>query len=120
MLVGVPKEIKTHEYRVGLTPASVREYLQRGHKVVVETGAGNGIGASDDNYRHAGAEIVKTAAAVFKAADMIVKVKEPQLEECAELHEGQILFPKVLFISAEDQARFPETLQAQWNLPCGR
>ncbi|MBS0536719.1 MAG: alanine dehydrogenase [Proteobacteria bacterium] len=92
MLVGVPSEIKTHEYRVGLTPASVREYVQRGHKVLVQTGAGGGIGASDDVYRQAGAEIAKSAAEVFKAADMIVKVKEPQLDECAQLREGQILF----------------------------
>lgn len=92
MLVGVPSEIKTHEYRVGLTPASVREYVQRGHKVLVQSGAGAGIGASDDMYCHAGAEIAKTAADVFKSADMIVKVKEPQLEECAQLRDGQILF----------------------------
>lgn len=92
MLVGVPKEIKTHEYRVGLTPASVREYVQRGHKVLVQSDAGGGIGASDDDYRRHGADIAKTAAEVFKAADMIVKVKEPQLDECAQLREGQILF----------------------------
>ena len=92
MLVGVPSEIKTHEYRVGLTPASVREYVQRGHKVLVQSGAGDGIGAADDVYRHAGADIAKSAVEVFKAADMIVKVKEPQLDECAQLREGQILF----------------------------
>ncbi|HWK95549.1 MAG TPA: alanine dehydrogenase [Pseudolabrys sp.] len=92
MLVGVPSEIKTHEYRVGLTPASVREYVQRGHEVLVQSGAGAGIGASDDTYRQAGADIAKTAAEVFKSADMVVKVKEPQLEECAQLREGQILF----------------------------
>lgn len=92
MLVGVPKEIKTHEYRVGLTPASVREYAQRGHKVLIESGAGAGIGASDDDYRRAGADIAKSAAEVFKAADMIVKVKEPQLQECEQLRDGQILF----------------------------
>ncbi|RDV04540.1 alanine dehydrogenase [Undibacter mobilis] len=92
MLVGVPKEIKTHEYRVGLTPAAVREYVQRGHKVLVQSGAGAGIGASDDIYRQAGADIAKTAQDVFKSADMVVKVKEPQLEECAQLREGQILF----------------------------
>jgi alanine dehydrogenase len=92
MLVGVPSEIKTHEYRVGLTPASVREYVQRGHKVLVQSGAGDGIGASDDVYRQAGAEIAKSAVEVFRAADMIVKVKEPQLDECAQLREGQILF----------------------------
>ena len=92
MLVGVPSEIKTHEYRVGLTPASVREYVQRGHKVLVQSGAGDGIGAADDVYRQAGADIAQSAAEVFKAADMIVKVKEPQLDECAQLREGQILF----------------------------
>jgi len=92
VLVGVPSEIKTHEYRVGLTPASVREYVQRGHEVLVQSGAGAGIGASDDTYRQAGADIAKTAAEVFKSADMVVKVKEPQLEECAQLREGQILF----------------------------
>lgn len=92
MLVGVPKEIKTHEYRVGLTPASVREYVQRDHKVLVQSGAGGGIGATDDDYRRAGADIAQSAAEVFKAADMIVKVKEPQLDECAQLREGQILF----------------------------
>lgn len=92
MLVGVPSEIKTHEYRVGLTPASVREYVQRGHKVLVQSGAGAGIGAGDDLYRQAGADIAPSAAEVFKSADMIVKVKEPQLEECAQLREGQILF----------------------------
>lgn len=92
MLVGVPSEIKTHEYRVGLTPASVREYVQRGHKVLVQSGAGDGIGAADDVYRQAGADIVQSAAEVFKAADMIVKVKEPQLDECAQLRDGQILF----------------------------
>ena len=92
MLVGVPSEIKTHEYRVGLTPASVREYVQRGHKVLVQSGAGAGIGASDENYRQAGADIAKSAADIFKSADMVVKVKEPQLAECAQLREGQILF----------------------------
>jgi alanine dehydrogenase len=92
MLVGVPSEIKTHEYRVGLTPASVREYVQRGHKVLVQSGAGDGIGAADDVYRQAGADIAQSAAEVFKAADMIVKVKEPQLDECAQLRQGQILF----------------------------
>jgi len=92
MLVGVPKEIKTHEYRVGLTPASVREYVQRGHKVLVQKGAGEGSGAGDEAYRQAGAGIAATAAEVFKTADMIVKVKEPQLEECGQLREGQLLF----------------------------
>ncbi|MCW5691964.1 MAG: alanine dehydrogenase [Pseudolabrys sp.] len=92
MLVGVPSEIKTHEYRVGLTPASVREYAQRGHQVLVQSGAGDGIGAADDVYQQAGASIANSAEEVFKKADMIVKVKEPQLDECAQLREGQILF----------------------------
>ncbi|ALJ14752.1 alanine dehydrogenase [Sphingopyxis macrogoltabida] len=92
MLLGVPKEIKTHEYRVGLTPGSVREYVARGHDVLVETGAGLGIGADDDVYRAAGATIAADAAEVFKRAEMVVKVKEPQPSEWVQLREGQILF----------------------------
>ena len=92
MLVGCPKEIKNHEYRVGLTPASVREYVAHGHQVIVETGAGAGIGAGDDAYRAAGATIVPDAATVFARADMIVKVKEPQPSEWAQLREGQLLY----------------------------
>jgi len=92
MRIGVPREIKTHEYRVGLAPASVREMVHHGHGVVVETGAGMGMGASDDAYRAAGAEVAPDAAAVFAQADMIVKVKEPQPQECAMLREGQIIF----------------------------
>jgi alanine dehydrogenase len=92
MRVGVPKEIKVHEYRVGLTPGAVREYLAAGHDVVVETDAGGGIGATDETYRKAGAVIADTAAEVFKTCDMIVKVKEPQPREWTQLREGQILF----------------------------
>ena len=92
MLVGVPKEIKNHEYRVGLTPASVVELVARGHRVMVEMGAGVGIDFSDDEYLAAGAEMVASAAEVFAAADMIVKVKEPQPAECAMLRDGQILY----------------------------
>ncbi|WP_174801918.1 alanine dehydrogenase [Martelella limonii] len=92
MLVGCPKEIKNHEYRVGLTPASVREYVAHGHKVIVETGAGAGIGQGDDAYRAAGAAIAPDAATVFQRADMIVKVKEPQPSEWAQLREGQMLY----------------------------
>jgi alanine dehydrogenase len=92
MLVGVPKEIKTHEYRVGLTTGSVSELVHHGHQVIVETQAGGGIGLSDEMYRRAGAEIVATAAEVFARADMIVKVKEPQPHECRMLREGQVLF----------------------------
>ena len=92
MLVGVPKEIKNHEYRVGLVPASVRELIHHGHKVLVETKAGEGIGFTDDDYRAAGAAIAGSAADVFAKAEMIVKVKEPQPSEVARLREGQILF----------------------------
>ncbi|MEL0111692.1 MAG: alanine dehydrogenase [Rickettsiales bacterium] len=92
MKVGTVKEIKTHEYRVGLVPASVRELVHHGHQVIVETDCGAGIGFDDDAYRQAGAEVLPAAAEVFAAADMIVKVKEPQPVECAMLREGQILF----------------------------
>jgi alanine dehydrogenase len=92
MHIGVPKEIKNHEYRVGLTPSSVREIVAHGHKVSIETGAGGGIGASDDAYKTAGAQVLSSAGAVFAAADMIVKVKEPQAAERAMLRDGQILF----------------------------
>lgn len=92
MLVGVPKEIKTLEFRVGLTTGSVEELVHHGHQVIVQAGAGEGIGLSDDDYRAAGAEIVATAAQIFGRADMVVKVKEPQPEECAMLREGQVLF----------------------------
>jgi alanine dehydrogenase len=92
MLIGVPKEIKAQEFRVGLTPSSVRELVHYGHKVMVETGAGNGIGFDDATYRAAGAEIAPNAAKIFEAADMIVKVKEPQPGECRMLREGQLLF----------------------------
>ncbi|MEH6812164.1 MAG: FAD-dependent oxidoreductase, partial [Motiliproteus sp.] len=92
MLIGIPQEIKNHEYRVGMVPASVQELTSRGHKVVVETSAGNGIGFSDDDYREAGASIVDTAAEVFAQAEMIVKVKEPQAIERKMLRPGQLLF----------------------------
>ena len=92
MLIGVPKEIKNHEYRVGLTPASVMELVARGHRVMVESDAGTAIDFSNQEYSSAGAEIVDTAAEVFAVADMIVKVKEPQPAECAMLRPGQILY----------------------------
>lgn len=92
MLIGVPKEIKNHEYRVGLTPESVAELVDDGNVVLVETNAGIGIGADDDVYRQHGAEIVASAKEVFDRADMIVKVKEPQAVERAMLREGQILY----------------------------
>lgn len=92
MIVGVPKEIKIHEYRVGLTPGSASEFVRGGHKVIVETGAGAGIGFSDDDYRAIGADIINTAAEVFATAEMIVKVKEPQLPECEMLTENHLLY----------------------------
>ncbi|MFC5430869.1 alanine dehydrogenase [Paraburkholderia denitrificans] len=92
MLIGVPKEIKNHEYRVGLIPASVRELTARGHQVVVQTSAGTAIGLSDDAYRAAGAVMCDGAAEIFARADMIVKVKEPQPVECGMLRAGQILY----------------------------
>jgi alanine dehydrogenase len=90
--IGVPKEIKTHEYRVGLTPAGVRELAIHGHHVIVERNAAAGIGLSDDIYRAAGAMVVDSAAEVFATADLIVKVKEPQPSEIAMLRQGQVLF----------------------------
>jgi alanine dehydrogenase len=92
MRVGCPKEIKNHEYRVGLTPGSVREYVAHGHEVLVEAGAGAGIGADDNAYRAAGARIAKTAEEVFAKCDMIVKVKEPQPSEIKRFRPGQALF----------------------------
>lgn len=92
MIVGVPKEIKNNEYRVGLTPPSVRELTQRGHQVLVQKNAGGEIGLSDEQYVAAGATMIETAKEIFARADMIVKVKEPQPGECAMLGEGQILY----------------------------
>ena len=92
MLVGVPKEIKTHEYRVGLVPGSVRELVHHGQAVVIESGAGAGIGFDDEAYRRAGANIAANAAEVFAKAELIVKVKEPQPAEIAMLRRGQVLF----------------------------
>lgn len=81
MLIGVPKEIKNHEYRVGLTPASVRELVNHRHQVLIETDAGKGIGADNDKYVRAGASIATNAGDVFEKSDMIIKVKEPQPNE---------------------------------------
>src|SRR5438105_188908 len=91
MLIGVPKEVKTHEYRVGLTPGSVREIVDHGHEVVIETGAGTGIGFEDASYEAVGAGILPGRTEVFAAAELIVKVKEPQPEEAAALRKGQVL-----------------------------
>ncbi|MDA0681343.1 MAG: alanine dehydrogenase [Proteobacteria bacterium] len=92
MKVGIPKEIKILEYRVGMVPAGVKELVHDGHQVFVETNAGAGIGMTDDDYRSAGATVVATAKEVYAAADLIVKVKEPQLAECGMLRPDQVLF----------------------------
>src|ERR1044072_4199292 len=104
MRIGVPKEIKVHEYRVGLTPASVAELIAHGHEVVVETKAGNGIDCPDAAYEKAGAKILPDAASVFKAADMIVKVKEPQPQEIAMLEPRHVLFTYLHLAADKDQA----------------
>jgi alanine dehydrogenase len=111
MLIGVPKEIKNREYRVGLTPTSARELIHHGHKVLVETGAGGGIGFDDAAYRAVGAEIAGNAADVFTKADMIVKVKEPQPNETKMLREGQILFTYLHLA--------PDPVQTKGLLDCG-
>ena len=92
MRVGCPKEIKNHEYRVGLTPESVRELAAHGHEVLIESGAGVGIGSLDSDYQLAGAQIVDGPDAIFAQCEMVVKVKEPQAEERSKLREGQILY----------------------------
>ncbi len=105
MIIGVPKEIKVLEHRVGLVPSSVREFVAHGHKVIVETNAGAGINFTDDDYKNAGAEIVDTAKEVFDRADMIVKVKEPQPVECEMLRENQILFTYLHLAADAKQAK---------------
>lgn len=102
MRIGVPREIKTHEYRVGLTPASVREFTLRSHTVLVQSGAGSAIGFADEQYEKAGAVLVSSAADVFRSADLIVKVKEPQACECTMLRAGQVLFA-YLHLAADRQ-----------------
>ncbi|WP_028920664.1 alanine dehydrogenase [Pseudoxanthomonas suwonensis] len=92
MLIGVPKEIKNHEYRVGLTPAGARELSARGHQVLVQRGAGEGAGLADAAFEAAGARIVDTAEEVYGRAEMVIKVKEPQPAECAMLRPGQLLY----------------------------
>jgi alanine dehydrogenase len=105
MRIGVPREIKVHEYRVAMVPDGVRELVAAGHEVTVETNAGTGIGVTDIHYRAAGATIANTAAEVFASADMIVKVKEPQLAECARLRPGQLLFTYLHLAADPAQAR---------------
>lgn len=105
MIIGVPREIKVHEYRVGLTPASVREAVAHGHEVVVEHGAGIGIGASDEQYAAAGARIADDGMAVFDAAELIVKVKEPQVQECERLRPDHVVFAYLHLAPDPTQAR---------------
>ena len=105
MIVGVPREIKVHEYRVGLTPESARRLSARGHRVLVEKDAGSGSGASDDDYRAAGAAIAASAAEVYAAAELIVKVKEPLAAERARLRPGQALFAYLHLAPDAAQAR---------------
>jgi alanine dehydrogenase len=105
MLVGTPKEIKNHEYRVGLTPESAHELVARGHGVLVQSGAGLGIDASDEAYREAGAEVVDSAEEIFSRCDMVVKVKEPQASERKLLREGQILYTYLHLAPDPEQAR---------------
>ncbi|MBL6958926.1 MAG: alanine dehydrogenase [Rhodospirillales bacterium] len=104
MKIGVPKEIKAQEYRVGLTPHGVAELCKHGHTVVVQTDAGKQIGFSDDSYREAGADIAETAVEIFAASEMIVKVKEPQAGECKMLRPGQVLFTYLHLAPDPDQA----------------
>jgi len=103
--IGVPKEIKTHEYRVGLVPQSVQELVARGHEVGVERGAGAGIGAGDDDYTAAGARVMGNAEAVFAEAELIVKVKEPQASERRMLRPGQVIFTYLHLAPDPDQTR---------------
>ena len=111
MRIGVPTEIKVHEYRVGLVPAAVRELVAAGHEVAVQSGAGRGIGCSDEDYRAAGARIAPTADAIFKDAQLIVKVKEPQPSECARLRRDQVLFTYLHL--AADRAQAEALLKSQ-------
>ncbi|MGB4056680.1 MAG: alanine dehydrogenase, partial [Alphaproteobacteria bacterium] len=105
MLIGVPKEIKTQEYRVGLVPSSVKELVANGHQVLIETNAGAAINFTDKDYQQAGAKIAGSAKEVFDKADMIVKVKEPQAKEIAMLRENQILFTYLHLAADPEQAK---------------
>ncbi|MCL4108929.1 UNVERIFIED_CONTAM: hypothetical protein GTU68_008124 [Idotea baltica] len=105
MLIGVPKEIKNHEYRIGLTPSGVKELVRHGHRVVVENDGGLAIGFTNEQYVEAGAEILDTAAEIFARADMIIKVKEPQPVECKMLRQGQLLFTYLHLAPDPEQTR---------------
>ena len=105
MRIGVPKEIKDNEFRVGVTPGSAREYVARGHEVFVETNTGAGIGADDAAYEAAGAKVLPTAAEVFETAQMVVKVKEPQPSEWVRLRDDQILYTYLHLAPDPEQTR---------------
>lgn len=105
MIIGIPKEIKAQENRVGAVPSSVKEFVAHGHTVLVETQAGAGINHTDENYKKAGAEICASAKEIFDRADMILKVKEPQPEECAMLSEGQVLFTYLHLAADAEQTK---------------
>ncbi|RUO22447.1 alanine dehydrogenase [Aliidiomarina iranensis] len=105
MLIGVPKEIKNHEYRIGLTPAAVREYVEHGHDVIIQRDGGLAIGFTNEDYETAGARIIDTPEEIFASADMIVKVKEPQPGECKQLREGQILYTYLHLAPDPEQTR---------------
>lgn len=104
MRIGVPTEIKNNEFRVGVTPSAAREYTQAGHEIFVQAGAGLGIGAEDQDYEQSGATVLGDAASVFQSAEMIVKVKEPQLNECAMLTDSHILFTYLHLAADKPQA----------------
>ncbi len=105
MLIGVPKEIKNHEYRVGMTPAGVYELIRHGHEILIESNAGLAVGYSDEDYQSAGARVAKTADEVYATTDMIVKVKEPQTNECKMLRSGQLLFTYLHLAPDPEQAK---------------
>ncbi len=105
MLIGVPKEIKNFEYRVGLVPSSVRELIAHGHEVIIQKGAGEKIGFDDESYKHVGARITDTAKEIYQQADMIIKVKEPQPDECRMLREDQVLFTYLHLAPDPEQAK---------------
>jgi len=114
MIIGVPKEIKAQEHRVALLPSAAYQLIKHGHKVLVETNAGAGIGFNDDNYAQAGAEIIQSHAEVFERADLVVKVKEPLPEEYGLLRKDQILFTYLHLGHSKKPAR-----PALPTKPCG-
>ena len=107
MIIGIPKEIKDKEFRVGMVPAGVRELVQAGHEVLIEKGAGIGSGITDQEYRHAGAKVVSSASGVYTRSGMVVKVKEPLQQEYEMLGEGQVLFT---FLHLAAEKRLTEAL----------